>query len=222
MNLFFSALLITLFLCSCAAQKAPKQLQSGFLSQKYYDKLAKIETPTDKIAFRWISPEFKSADYHHVIIDPVVAFPKPQATEQVSLETILTLQAKLTRLIEDAVQKVRPLAQSPGPGVMRVQTAVAAINISDKALAFYEYIPVALVAASASKATGIRDQQVQLYVEMRAVDSDTNEVLGVAIREITGENLENVKEKLEAQDLNRGMYEVGTDMALELRKIFEK
>lgn len=59
------------------------------------------EKPSDQIDFRYIAPGFKPANYHHVLVDPGAAFPKPEPTAQVSMDTLLNLQAKLTRLFED-------------------------------------------------------------------------------------------------------------------------
>ena len=52
------------------------------------------------------------------------------------------------------------------------------------------------------------------------VDSDTDEVMVVAIREVTGEDLKNVREKLQAQKLNQGFQDVGMDMFQFINSLF--
>lgn len=209
-----------LLLAGCASQSlSPKQF-SGFLSQQHYSKLGRIAVPSDQTAYRYISPDFVPANYSSVMVEPVIAFPKPEPTSQVSIQTLLTLQSKLTRLLEDSMSQVLPLARSANPGVIRLQTAITGVNVSTKGLAIYEYIPIALIAASVNTAAGGRDQQVRLFIEMQAVDAVSNEVLAVGVREISGDDLENVKSKLEAQQLNKGLKAAGTDMVAAMQELF--
>lgn len=208
-------------LSGCASQNTLENSFSGFLSQTHYDKLSRVESLSDQIVFRYIAPDFKPANYTHIIVDPVIAFPEPKATEQVSLEMLRDIQARLTRLLEDSMSQALKLSQSPGTGVLRLQVAITGVNISDKSLEVYEYIPIALLAAGATKAAGARDQQVRLFMEGRMVDSETGIVQAVGIREIKGDDLENVKEKLQAQQLNRGFKEAGEDIAAVIRKLFK-
>lgn len=219
MKAFWIALFV-IMLSSCASQNKLEDNFSGFLSQTHYDKLSRVESLSDQIVFRYIAPDFKPSNYTHVIVDPVIAYPEPKPTEQVSLAMLRDIQARLTRLLEDSMSEALKLSQSPGEGVLRLQVAITGVNISDKSLEVYEYIPVALIAAGASKAAGGRDQQVRLFMEGRLVDTQSGVVQAVGIREIKGDDLENVKAKLQAQQLNRGFKEAGEDMAAVIRKIF--
>ncbi len=209
-------------LAGCASQDIPKERYSGFLSERYYEKLAKVESPSDQVVFRFISPNFKADNYHHIQVDPVIAYPKPQATENVSMDVLITLQAKLTRLIEDSISEALPLSQTSGPGVLRAQAAITGVDVSNTGLKAYEYIPIAMIAAGANTAAGGRDQAVRLFLESRMVDSVSGEVMMVGIREIRGEDLENVKTKLEAQQLNQGLTTAGKDIVAAMKKLFNK
>ncbi|BFM14768.1 DUF3313 domain-containing protein [Maricurvus nonylphenolicus] len=213
--------LIVIALSSCASQKKLEDSFSGFISQTHYEKLSRVESLSDQVVFRYIAPDFKPANYTHVIVDPVIAYPEPQPTEQVSMEMLRDIQARLTRLLEDSMSEALKLSQSSGEGVLRLQVAITGVNISDKSLAVYEYIPVAMIAAGASKAAGARDQQVRLFMEGRVVDTETGVVQAVGIREIKGDDLENVKAKLQAQQLNQGFKDAGEDMAAVIKKIFK-
>ena len=206
----------------CATQQMDTNQFSGFLSQTYYSKLKAVQVPSKQVAYRYISPSFNPASYSEVMIDPVIAFPQPKPTEQVSLDTVRTLQSKMTALLEESFAQVLPVTRTTKAGVIRVQTAISGVNLSNKALAVYQYIPIALVAATINTATGGRDQEVRLYIEMQVVDAQSNEVLAVAVREISGEDLETAKAKLEADQLNEGFAVAGADMVANLKAIFNK
>lgn len=205
-HLIYSAI-IAAMMTGCASQSIEKT-NSGFLTQRYYDQLTQIESPSDQIVYRYVSPSFEPSRYERAIVEPVIAYPKPQATEQVSMETLETLQLQLTLLLEDSLSEVLTLTREPGPDVLRLELAVTGINISDRPLEGYEYIPIFLIA---SEASGGREQQVKLFLEGRVTDSNTDEVQAVSIRELTSEDLEDAKAKLEAKQLNQGMEAAGRD-----------
>ncbi|MCM2679594.1 DUF3313 domain-containing protein [Echinimonas agarilytica] len=209
-------------MAGCASTSSPApQKNSGFLTETYYDKLASVQAPEDQVVYRFIAPGFDKSAYHHAIITPVTVFPKPQPTEQISMEMMLTLQGKLTRLIEDAMASAIPITNTSAPGVLRVEMAITGISISNEDLAPYEYLPFALVAAGVNSAAGGRDQEVKLFLETKLTDSVSGDVLAVGVREISGEDLENVKEKLQAQHLNQGLEDAGKDMARAIKEMFQ-
>jgi len=212
----------SLLLIGCASPQIDTNQFSGFLSHNYYSQLKPVDIASEQASYRYLSADFKPADYSAVIIDPVIAFPKPEATEQVSLETVRTLQSKMTELLEESFAQVLPVTKTSAPGVLRVQTAISGVNLSNKALAVYQYIPIALVAATINTAAGGRDQEVKLYIEMQVVDAVSNVVLAAAVREISGNDLETAKSKLEANQLNEGLAVAGADMVASLKDIFDK
>ena len=211
---------VSVLLGACAGQSEKPFQYSGFLSAANYDRLTKIDTPSNQILFRYVDPGFIAADYHHVIVDPVLAYPEPRATKNVSKQTLVTLQLKLTRIIEDSFASVLPLAKTPGEGIIRIQTAIAGVNVSTKSLQPREYIPIALIAAGVNTARGGRDQEVKLYLEGRLVDSATNRVMAIGIRQINGEDLENANAMLQAQQLNKGFKAAGNDFVTTLKRLF--
>ena len=210
--------MMSALISACASQSPGTN--SGFLAQQHYDQLTQIETASEQILFRYVSPAFDPSKYKRVIVEPVIAYPKPRSTEQVSMSTIETLQVELTMLLEESVSEVLALTRSPGSGVLRLQLAVTGINISDRPIEGYEYIPIALIAVGTQKASGNRDQRVKLFLEGKVTDSTTDEVLAVSIRELTGEDLEDANSKLEAKQLNQGMEAAANDWAAAFKRIF--
>lgn len=73
--------------------------------------------------------------------------------------------------------QVLPLATSPGPGVLVVRPAITAVSAQTKGLLPYEVIPIALLAAGISSATGIRDQDTSIATEAAFLDGGNNQVV---------------------------------------------
>ena len=69
-------------------------------------------------------------------------------------------------------------------------------------------------------ARGGRDQEVKLYLEGRLVDSATNRVMAIGIRQINGEDLENANAMLQAQQLNKGFKAAANDFVTTLKRLF--
>jgi hypothetical protein len=219
MSRLFFVTVITAVITACASSSpSPEKTSSGFLTQRYYDQLTQVKTPSDQIVSRYVSPSFDPSRYKQAIVEPVIAYPKPQPTEQVSMETLETLELQLTMLLEDDLSEVLALTRTPGPDVLRLELAVTGINISDKPLKGYQYIPIALIAAEARG----REQQVKLFLEGRVTDSVTGEVQAVSTRELTGEDLKNAKSKLEAKQLNQGIEAAGKDWLATFKSFFSK
>ena len=180
MNRLFVVTNITAVITACASSSPPlEKTNSGFLSQQYYDQLTKVKTPDDQIAYRYVSPSFNPSKHKQAIVDPVIAYPKPQPTEQVSMETLETLERELTKLLKDSLSEVLTLTSTPGPDVLHLELAITGINISDEPLEGYQYIPIFLIA---SEASGGDEQQVKLFLEGRVTDSITKEVQIVSTR----------------------------------------
>jgi len=193
---------------------------SGYMMQKYYDQMEMVSAPSGEKIYRYISPSFKAANYHHALVQPVITYPKAQSTEQVSQETIDTLIGKMTSMMENSIKTALPLATSVGKGVLKFETAITGVAIANVDLKAYQYIPIALLVQGAKNVAGGRDQQVQLHLETKVTDSVTGEVIAAAYREISGDDLENAKTELQANNLSKGLEMAGKDMAEALNAIF--
>ena len=78
MGQFFIFAIFAALLGGCAAQPENPFQYSGFLSAKYYDRLTKVESPGDKILFRYINPDFKAANYTSFFDRPCYCLPGAQ------------------------------------------------------------------------------------------------------------------------------------------------
>lgn len=167
---------------------------SGFLPD--YSKLEKIKDAKGSELQRWISPTYSKGQYQKILVEPVVFYPEPKGSEQVSDQTLKDIQAYLSTSLKDVALKDRQQTSEPGPGVVRIQVAITAVATSAAGLKPYQLIPVALIAQGAKAATGHRKQDAELYVEALLTDSVTNEPIAMAVRHGKGVELKNSQEQL--------------------------
>jgi hypothetical protein len=85
--------------------------------------------------------------------------------------------------------------------VIVVRAAITAVSSSTEGLHAYEVIPIALVAAAVSTASGIRDQETTLATEAVFLDGANNKVVAQVVRKGTGKPLENDKQAMTANDV---------------------
>lgn len=197
---YIAALAATLALAGPAAMAADPP-NSGFLPD--YSRLQPVKTPLGKDAERWLSPDLTREKYHSVIIEPVVLYPKPEATDQVPQATLDDITNYLTSSVRDVVFREVPQTTEPGPGVVKLQVAVTAVSVGSTGMKPYEFIPAALVLSTAMRAAGQRSQDVTLSVEALLTDSVTGEPLGMVVRHGSGEKLKNAKTPLTLDQLKQ-------------------
>lgn len=82
-----------------------------------------------------------------------------------------------------------------------VRPAITAVSSKTESLKPYELIPVALVAAAVSTASGIRDQETDLATEAVFIDGRTQDVVAQVVRKGTGKPLENDSQVMKADDV---------------------
>ena len=197
---FFAAFAAALALAGPTARAADVP-NSGFLPD--YSRLQPVKTGLGKDAMRWLSPDLTREKYHAVLIEPVVLYPKPEATEQVPQATLDDITGYLTTSVRDVVFREVPQSTEPGPGVVRLQVAVTAVTVGSSGMKPYEFIPAALVLSTAMRAAGQRSQDVKLSVEALLTDSVTGEPLGMVVRHGSGEQLKNAKTPLTLEQLKK-------------------
>ncbi|MNG05047.1 hypothetical protein D3C84_882190 [compost metagenome] len=94
-----------------------------------------------------------------------------------------------------------------------MRPAITAVSASTKGLRPYEVIPIALVAAGVSAATGIRDQDTTLATEAAFIDSASNKVVAEVVRKGAGADLENSSQVVQATDFRAVLNIWAQDMA---------
>lgn len=172
---------------------------SGFLPD--YSLLKPARSAAGNKFERWLSPKLTRQNYHAMIVDDVVFYPTPEATEQVPKQTLDDILAYLTHSVREVALRDLPQVTEPAPGVARLRVAVTAVAVGSTGMKPYEFVPAALVFSTAMRAAGQRSQDVTLSVEAIATDSVTGEPLAMVVRHGPGQQLRNAKTPLTLDQL---------------------
>lgn len=190
--------LSSLLLSGCASKYVESDQYSGFL--KDYSILKEEKSPTGAPVMRWIKPGVNANDYTSVYIEPSQLYPRPQPTEKIPQATLQGITQYYDQALKTQFSKVLPLATSPGSGVLVVRPAITAVSASTKGLRPYEVIPIALLAAGISTATGIRDQDTSVATEAAFIDGSNNQLVAEVVRKGAGAELDNSSQVMQAKD----------------------
>lgn len=194
----FAACVLTLALAGCASPYVDPEQYSGFL--KDYSTLKEEKSPSGADVMRWIDPKVDVSHFTSVYVEPSQLYPAPQATDKIPQSTLNGITQYYNQTLKNAFARELPLATGPGPGVLVVRPAITAVSAKTKGLRPYEVIPIALVAAGVSAATGIRDQDTSLATEAAFLDGGDNQVVAKMVRKGAGTDLENASEVVQAKD----------------------
>ncbi|GAB6405875.1 DUF3313 domain-containing protein [Pseudomonas sp. MHK4] len=189
---------MTLALAGCASPYVDPEQYSGFL--KDYSVLKEEKSPSGADVMRWIDPKVDVSRFTSVYVERSQLYPQPQATEKIPQSSLNGITQYYDQALKNAFARELPLATGPGPGVLVVRPAITAVSAKTKGLRPYEIIPIALVAAGVSAATGIRDQDTSLATEAAFLDGGDNKVVAKMVRKGAGADLENSSEVVQAKD----------------------
>ncbi|WP_166215803.1 DUF3313 domain-containing protein [Pseudomonas atagonensis] len=183
----------------CSSKTVAPDEYSGFL--KDYSQLKEAKSPSGAEVMRWIDPKLDVNKFTSVYVEPSQLYPKPQATAKIPQQTLNGITSYYDQALKREFGKSLPLATGPGPGVIVVRPAITAVSSKTEGLHAYEVIPIALVAAAVSTASGIRDQETTLATEAVFMDGATNKVVSQVVRKGTGKPLENDSQVMKADDV---------------------
>ncbi|EJM27299.1 MULTISPECIES: DUF3313 domain-containing protein [Pseudomonas] len=189
----------TLGVVGCSSKTVAPDEYSGFL--KDYSQLREAKSPSGAEVMRWIDPKIDISKFTSVYVEPTQLYPKPQPTVKIPQQTLNGITSYYDQALKRELGKSLPLASGPGPGVIVVRAAITAVSSKTEGLHAYEVIPVALVAAAVSTASGIRDQETTLATEAVFLDGGTNKVAAQVVRKGTGKPLENDSQVMKADDV---------------------
>ena len=202
LGLMISAVFIaSIGMIGCASKVQQPDEYSGFL--KDYSRLKEARSPSGAEVMRWIDPKLNVDQYTQVYIEPSQFYPAPQPTAKIPKSTLTGITGYYDQALKRELGKSLPLASAPGPGVIVVRPAITAVSSKTEGLKPYELIPVALVAAAVSTASGIRDQETTLATEAVFLDGQTQAVVAQVVRKGTGKPLENDSQVLKADDVKK-------------------
>ena len=190
---------LAMALSGCSNNTVDPSQYSGFLQD--YSRLSASQSPSGATVMKWVDPKLDVSRYSRVYIEPSQFYPKPGSTEKISQQTLNGIAAYYDQALKRELGKSLPLATAPGPGVLVVRPAITGVSSKTQGLKPYELIPVALMAAAVSTASGSRDQQVDIATEANFLDGSDQRVIAQVVRKGTGQPLENDTQKLTVQDV---------------------
>ncbi|HEX8544324.1 MAG TPA: DUF3313 domain-containing protein [Pseudomonas sp.] len=191
--------LVAITVAGCASSVTQPDEYSGFL--KDYSQLKQEKSPSGADVMRWIDPQLNLAKYTNAYIEPSQFYPKPQATDKIPQSTLQGITRYYDQALKRELGKSLPIVASPGPGTIIVRPAITAVTSKTEGLKPYEVIPIALVAAAVSTASGIRDQATTIATEAAFLDADTNKVIAQVVRKGSGSPLESSAQVMKPDDV---------------------
>lgn len=200
----------TLGVVGCSSKTVAPDEYSGFL--KDYSQLKEAKSPSGAEVMRWMDPKLNINKFTSVYIEPSQLYPKPQPTAKIPQQTLNGITRYYDQALKREIGKSLPLATGPGPGVIVVRPAITAVSSKTEGLHAYEVIPIALVAAAVSTASGIRDQETTLATEAVFLDGGSNGVVAQVVRKGTGTPLENSSQVMKADDVKKVIDGWAVDM----------
>lgn len=189
----------SLALGGCASKVVEPDEYSGFLGD--YSRLKEEKSPSGAVVMRWVDPKIDLKKYKSIYIEPTQFYPKPQPTVKIPQNTLSGITTYYDQALKREAGKSLPLAAGPGPGVIVMRAAITAVSSKTEGLKPYEVIPIALVAAAVSTATGIRDQETTLGTEAVFLDGGSNAVVAQVVRKGTGKPLANESQVMKPDDV---------------------
>ena len=200
----------TLGVVGCSSKTVEPDQYSGFL--KDYSQLKETKSPSGAEVMRWMDPKLDINKFTSFYVEPSQLYPKPQATEKIPQQTLNGITSYYDQALKRELSKSLPLATGPGPGVIVVRPAITAVSSKTEGLHVYEVIPIALVAAAVSTASGIRDQETTLATDAVFLDGSSNTVVAQVVRKGTGQPLENSSQVLKSNDFKAVIDGWASDM----------
>jgi len=200
----------SLALSGCASKYVEPEQYSGFL--KNYSILKEEKSPSGAAVMRWVDPNVDVKRFSSVYIEPSQLYPQPKPTEKIPASTLQGITSYYDQTLKTQFSKALPLATGPGPGVLVVRPAITAVTASTKSLQPYEVIPIALIAAGISTATGIRDQDTSIATEAAFLDGGSGKVVAEVVRKGAGTELENSEQVMKATDARAVLDGWASDM----------
>ncbi|WP_212626968.1 DUF3313 domain-containing protein [Pseudomonas sp. PP3] len=190
---------VTIALSACSNKKVAPEAYTGFL--KDYSVLTERRSPSGQTVLSWVSPTLKVERYTQIYIEPSQFYPKALPTERIPQTTLSDTTWYYDAALKHELGKILPVVTTPGPNTLIVRPAITGVTASTQSLRYYEWLPVTLVAAGVSTATGIRDQDSEIATEVVFLDGGTRAVVAQVVRKGTGVPLDNDQQIITAANV---------------------
>jgi hypothetical protein len=161
---------------------------SGFLRD--YTRLQAGKDSKGQEIRSWVSPKLTPANYNAIMVDPIIFYPEPQPSQQVSAAELQKMLAYANDALKQSLGNRFNMVDHAGPGVVRISVAFTSVAAKEEGLKPYQLVPLAFVATMAKRSSeGGAPQRAFIVVESQATDSTTGDLLGSRVKVGTGEGL---------------------------------
>jgi hypothetical protein len=173
-------ILVALMLGGMASLPSAPLEGSGFLRD--YSNLTETRDARGNTIWAWVSPKLKPANYNAILFDPLVFYPEPRPSEQVSAETLNQILAYSNDTLKRSFSQRFTVVDRAGPGVLRIRAAFTSVAARGQGLKPYQVIPMAFVATMDLWTAAGKPERAFIVVEVEGTDSTTGELLGQRVR----------------------------------------
>ena len=189
--------LAALLATGAAGSAIAQEKNSGFLRE--YDRLQETKDGAGKTVRSWVSPKLTPANYHAIMLDPLIFHPEPRPSEKVDAKVLQQMLKYANDTLRQSMGKRFEVVDRPGPGVLRLRAAFSSVAAEGEGLKPYQYVPFAFVATMASRAATGTPQRAAIIVEVEGTDATSGELLALRVKAGTGERLKEAAKKSEDQ-----------------------
>jgi hypothetical protein len=207
---FLAAGLITV-LAGNTAVAADDPPTSGFIPPAVASKMTKVKVDDKHDAMRWVSTDLTGQKYQALMIDPVIFYPAPDPSPQVSSSVLEKIGKYLTDSLRRQMGAHMKVVDQAGPGVLRLQPAMTAVTVKKKGLSPLDVLPIHLAFTAATAATGNMDETVHAMIEVRITDSVSKDYEGaISLSLESNTKLDNDKDQLTLKDFSTALDQGAT------------
>lgn len=189
------ALLSTLLIVGCSFDpKVPTDDRpyTGFMQD--YRPLSQVEPKEMGLVSSksWIAPGANLAHYTSVVVEPVTMGHGIQRDRQITSVGLAKIRKYTEKTLNDKLSGYYMISDQAGPDTLKVRVAITGVETHDESFRFYEYLPIGIVVTLGTKIIGIRDEEVNMFMEAEFVDGETGDVLAKTVSGMVApERLEN-------------------------------
>jgi hypothetical protein len=185
-------LALVFFITGCASKSSKPDYEKGspgFLVN--YDLLEEVKGPAGMQIYAYKNDDIVSGEYFAGIVEPVFIYNDASSEDGVMQEQIESAKQGINAGLRKAVAQHYELTDKRGPGVFRMQVAITGADLEGEGLKPWNIIPISAAIRLSTYATGYDKKRPVLMVEMKIIDSETDEIIKEIVTISTGDYFRN-------------------------------
>ncbi|SFB91330.1 DUF3313 domain-containing protein [Pseudoalteromonas denitrificans] len=190
--------LLTLFLLSGCKTTKTIEVKNGFIRD--YSQMENIERNDGSIQQRWVSKKLtrkiNPLQPKAFFIKPVIYYPKLEVNSQFDALSAKKIKVYFDSELKKVVAKHFLISNTLGPEIFILEPAITSMRISLENFSPLEVLPFKAVISSLNYAIGGRDRDVEVRLESKIINAESNDLLVTSVLRGNALQLENDSEKL--------------------------